>query len=201
MIGPPALLFGGGRLNPRLTKILPKECLYPYMQTHYEVLYNTKYLYTHTLYLSPVTRFVSRHPFCLAHRAIAWYTSAFTVVTYGIIMASTLSPPPSRPQTNNRHPTAPSVMTVNGHFASANEKPTAEHYEHGMQVINEDQEFKYVFKWATDNCPWGKLPTDDPHSKARISHPISPSKRSRKLASTTTLSPSLARNLRASQPY
>lgn len=48
----------------------------------------------------------------------------------------------SRPQTNGRHPTAPTVMTVNGHFASVGEEPSAEQYEHGIQVIDEDQTFK-----------------------------------------------------------
>ncbi|KAL6720082.1 Dynamin-like GTPase that mediates homotypic ER fusion [Lecanora helva] len=46
-----------------------------------------------------------------------------------------------RPSTNTRHPTAPSIMSVNGHFAGMGEKPTKEQYEHGIQVINEDQEF------------------------------------------------------------
>ncbi|KAA6409582.1 MAG: protein SEY1 [Lasallia pustulata] len=32
-------------------------------------------------------------------------------------------------------------MTVNGHFDGANEKLTPEQYQHGMQVINQDQEF------------------------------------------------------------
>lgn len=49
----------------------------------------------------------------------------------------------SRPSNNIRHPTAPSVMSVNGHFANMGEKPTKEQYEHGIQVINADQEFKY----------------------------------------------------------
>lgn len=35
-------------------------------------------------------------------------------------------------------------MTVNGHFAKVGEKPTTEHFEHGIQVINENQEFKYA---------------------------------------------------------
>ena len=35
-------------------------------------------------------------------------------------------------------------MSVNGHFANMGEKPTKEQYEHGIQVINENQEFKYV---------------------------------------------------------
>lgn len=63
-------------------------------------------------------------------------------------MTATMSPPraakENRPPPNNRHPTAPSVMTVNGHFANVGEKPTKEQYEHGIQVINQDQEFKYV---------------------------------------------------------
>ncbi|KAI9878577.1 MAG: Dynamin-like GTPase that mediates homotypic ER fusion, partial [Pleopsidium flavum] len=47
----------------------------------------------------------------------------------------------NRPQVNNRHPTAPSVMTVNGHIASVGETPSKEQYEHGIQVIDEDKEF------------------------------------------------------------
>ncbi|KAI4137397.1 MAG: hypothetical protein LQ341_005160 [Variospora aurantia] len=50
----------------------------------------------------------------------------------------------NRPPSNTRHPTAPSVMTVNGHFANVGEKPTKEQYEHGIQVINEDQEFNHA---------------------------------------------------------
>lgn len=46
-----------------------------------------------------------------------------------------------RPSHNIRHPTAPSVMSVNGHFANMGENPTKEQYEHGIQVINENQEF------------------------------------------------------------
>ena len=49
-----------------------------------------------------------------------------------------------RPSNNIRHPTAPSVMSVNGHFANMGENPTREQYEHGIQVINENQEFKYA---------------------------------------------------------
>ncbi|KAL8689189.1 MAG: hypothetical protein Q9218_005083 [Villophora microphyllina] len=50
----------------------------------------------------------------------------------------------NRPPTNPRHPTAPSVMTVNGHFANVGEEATKEQYEHGIQVINEDQEFNHA---------------------------------------------------------
>ena len=56
-------------------------------------------------------------------------------------MASSYSP--RRPSTNTRHPTAPSIMSVNGHFANMGEKPTKEQYQRGIQVINENQEFKY----------------------------------------------------------
>ena len=49
-----------------------------------------------------------------------------------------------RPSNNIRHPTAPSVLSVNGHFANMGENPTKEQYEHGIQVINETQEFKYA---------------------------------------------------------
>ncbi|MCJ1348755.1 Dynamin-like GTPase that mediates homotypic ER fusion [Peltigera leucophlebia] len=47
----------------------------------------------------------------------------------------------NRPPVSNRHPTAPSVMTVNGHFANVGQKATKEQFEHGIQVINENQEF------------------------------------------------------------
>ncbi|KAI9836214.1 MAG: Dynamin-like GTPase that mediates homotypic ER fusion [Sarea resinae] len=46
-----------------------------------------------------------------------------------------------RPSVPNRYPTAPSVLSVNAHFASVGEAPTREQYEHGIQVINEDKEF------------------------------------------------------------
>jgi protein SEY1 len=48
----------------------------------------------------------------------------------------------SRPQTNGRHPTAPTVLTMNGHFASIGEDASQEQYSHGIQVIDEDQNFK-----------------------------------------------------------
>ncbi|KAL8915376.1 MAG: hypothetical protein Q9171_000246 [Xanthocarpia ochracea] len=59
--------------------------------------------------------------------------------------STTLSPAKeNRPPSTTRHPTAPTVMTVNGHFAGVGEKPTKEQYEHGIQVINEDQEFNHT---------------------------------------------------------
>ena len=57
---------------------------------------------------------------------------------------SELNQKENRPLSKSRHPTAPSVMTVNGHFATVGEKPSKALYEHGIQVINEDQEFKFV---------------------------------------------------------
>jgi hypothetical protein len=48
-----------------------------------------------------------------------------------------------RPSAASRFPTAPSVMTMNGHFASVGDEPTTEQYDNGIQVIDEDKEFKY----------------------------------------------------------
>jgi protein SEY1 len=31
---------------------------------------------------------------------------------------------------------------MNGHFASVGDEPTSSQYEHGVQVIDEDKEFK-----------------------------------------------------------
>lgn len=56
-----------------------------------------------------------------------------------------------RPPSNTRHPTAPTIMTVNGHFASVGEKSSKEQYEHGIQVINDVQEFKYVVPQLRQN--------------------------------------------------
>ena len=39
--------------------------------------------------------------------------------------------------------TAPDKMAVNGHFASVGQNGTA-NFEHGVQVIDEDKEYKYV---------------------------------------------------------
>ncbi|KAL1628986.1 Dynamin-like GTPase that mediates homotypic ER fusion [Diplodia seriata] len=55
----------------------------------------------------------------------------------------------------------PSVV-MNGHFAPVGEKATVEQYDHGVQVIDENKEFKY-----TCPCCSGHLRTDQ-HA-ARIS--------------------------------
>jgi hypothetical protein len=61
--------------------------------------------------------------------------------------APTLSPPlsptRSRPANAGRAITAPDKMAVNGHFATAGQNGSAS-FEHGIQVIDEDKEFKYV---------------------------------------------------------
>jgi len=33
---------------------------------------------------------------------------------------------------------------MNGHFASVGDEPSKAHYEHGIQVIDGDKEYKYV---------------------------------------------------------
>lgn len=50
----------------------------------------------------------------------------------------------SRPQINGRHPTAPEIATMNGHFSGVGEDGSKEQYENGIQVIDEDQNFKCV---------------------------------------------------------
>ena len=51
----------------------------------------------------------------------------------------------SRPSISIRSATAPNYMAVNGHFASQGQNGHA-NFEHGVQVIDEDKEFKYVLK-------------------------------------------------------
>lgn len=49
-----------------------------------------------------------------------------------------------RRPSNTRHPTAPPSM-MNSHFAPVGEDASREQYERGIQVIDEDKEFKWVF--------------------------------------------------------
>jgi hypothetical protein len=49
----------------------------------------------------------------------------------------------SRPS-NIKHQSSPSLM-MNAHFAGVGENAPTEAYEHGIQVIDEDKMFKYVF--------------------------------------------------------
>lgn len=64
---------------------------------------------------------------------------------------STKSPPESplskiqshRPSMSFRSATAPDQMAVNGHFASQGQNGHGS-FEHGIQVIDEDKEFKSV---------------------------------------------------------
>ena len=48
-----------------------------------------------------------------------------------------------RPSGLERSPTAPSILS-NGHFASVGAEGDAASYEHGVQVIDGDKEFKYA---------------------------------------------------------
>jgi hypothetical protein len=63
--------------------------------------------------------------------------------------APNISPPMSpissisRRATMSRAQTAPDEMAINGHFASAGQNGTA-NFENGVQVIDEDKEFKCV---------------------------------------------------------
>lgn len=45
---------------------------------------------------------------------------------------------------NVKHHTSPSLM-MNAHFAGVGENVDKSAYEHGIQVIDEDKMFKYVF--------------------------------------------------------
>jgi hypothetical protein len=47
-----------------------------------------------------------------------------------------------RPSGLGRNPTAPPVM-ANGHFATVGDNGDSASYEHGVQVIDENKEFKY----------------------------------------------------------
>jgi hypothetical protein len=44
---------------------------------------------------------------------------------------------------NVKHPSAPALMN-NAHFAAVGQEASNEAYEHGIQVIDEDKEFKYA---------------------------------------------------------
>jgi len=62
-----------------------------------------------------------------------------------------MSLPDRRPSVAaSKFPTAPMIMTVNGnsHFANVGDAPTEEQYDHGIQVIDEDKEFKYRYTTA-----------------------------------------------------
>ncbi len=53
----------------------------------------------------------------------------------------------SKPPAAQRHTTAPTILTVNGHFAPvSSEVPSKEQYAHGIQVIDEEKAFKWVLE-------------------------------------------------------
>ncbi len=49
-----------------------------------------------------------------------------------------------RPDGANRNQTAPSIMTMNSHFANVGDAPTKEQFGHGIQVIDEEKTFRYA---------------------------------------------------------
>jgi hypothetical protein len=57
---------------------------------------------------------------------------------------STLSPTSSRRATANRTLTATDKMHINGHFAAIGQNGKVD-FEHGIQVIDEDKEFKFAY--------------------------------------------------------
>lgn len=83
--------------------------------------------------------------------AIPIATSQAQHIHYPVLVSFTMSSA-TNTHVNGRRPsaasraTAPSVMTMNGHFAAVGEAPTKEQYERGIQVIDEEQAFTYV-KW------------------------------------------------------
>ena len=97
----------------------------------------------------------------------------------------------ARRPSSARHPTAPAIMAANGHFAGMGGAATKEQYEHGIQVINEDQEFKCVSRLLFEA------------GNADVVRPVlrslntSPSRKSSPPASTTISYPSSAHSLRA----
>jgi hypothetical protein len=110
------------------------------------------------------------------------------------IMASQTNGHGRRPSAASRFPTAPSVMTMNGHFAGVGDAPTKEQYEHGIQVIDEDKSFKYAAI-----CQITVSYTDE--FLVRISTHTCSLPKSHNLASTTISSPSLAPNPQANLLY
>jgi len=48
-----------------------------------------------------------------------------------------------RPSGLGRNPTAPPIM-ANGHFSTVGDNGDSASYEHGVQVIDENKEFKYA---------------------------------------------------------
>lgn len=84
-------------------------------------------------------------------------------------------------------------MTMNGHFANVGDAPTKEQYEHGIQVIDEDKEFKYyqtasATAYLTDTLP--VLTSTPTFNLPKLHSP----------ASTTILSQSLAPSQQESLP-
>lgn len=59
----------------------------------------------------------------------------------------------SRPGSVSRALTAPDKMAINGHFASAGQNGTTD-FEHGIQIIDEEKEFKCVLGLRSKPVRW-----------------------------------------------
>ena len=85
---------------------------------------------------------------------MASYSSKNLATAYAVMATSpssangTLSPTSNssreRPNNANRSLTAPDRMAMNGHFAGVGQNGKSDNFEHGIQVIDEDKEFKYA---------------------------------------------------------
>ena len=76
-------------------------------------------------------------------RADIFYHQSCTIApSLGIMSSTKPDTNGNRPSGAARHYTAPPTMAMNGHFASVGDAPTKEQYEHGIQVIDEEKEFK-----------------------------------------------------------
>jgi hypothetical protein len=42
---------------------------------------------------------------------------------------------------------------MNGHFAAVGNGPTSKQYEHGIEIIDENKEFKSVIRHVVQNMP------------------------------------------------
>lgn len=107
-----------------------------------------------------------------------------------------------RPSGLGRSPTAPPIM-ANGHFAAVGDQSDPAAYEHGVQVIDENKEFKYGHFPSPHLAPAGNTlrcrgSAADSLFPVRTCPSTCPSKMSRRLASTTTSSPCSVRSRRAS---
>lgn len=91
---------------------------------------------------------------------------------------------------------------MNGHFSAVGEAPSSDHFDHGIQVIDEDKEYKSVNKAPriTMSSITAMAAMLTPTTQAPTSTTTSSGHASPRPASTTTSSPSLALSPPASPP-